>query len=286
MDNQTTTNTDSSSLTSTTTSEESNKITVDNTSECNNSSTSTSTTTTTTTTNTTNPENKIIINGVDVTHLSKNQRKKLIKNERWEQIKDQKKAYLKKKKKENKKKRKQQRTPEEKLHATEIKKKKKRDPSTIEYANDIIFDFELCDLMGDKEEKSLVTQMCFLYGVNRKAEKPFNLYITGFGGRIKPIFENMSGFSFWNMKCHTESYLDIFKKEDLVYLTSDSPNVITELDPKKKYIIGGLVDHNRLKGITYKKAQEQGIETAQLPIGNYIQMASRKILAVNHGKVC
>lgn len=39
----------------------------------------------------------------------------------------------------------------------------------------------------------------------------------------------------------------------------------------------------RSQGITYKIAQEQGIATAQLPIGEYLRMTSRKVLAVNHG---
>lgn len=39
-----------------------------------------------------------------------------------------------------------------------------------------------------------------------------------------------------------------------------------------------------LQGITYKKAVEQGIGHAQLPLGNFVKMNSRKVLAVNHGK--
>lgn len=46
---------------------------------------------------------------------------------------------------------------------------------------------------------------------------------------------------------HEENHLDIFAKEELVYLTSDSENVLTELDDKKVYVIGALVDHNQYK---------------------------------------
>ncbi|KAH0615866.1 hypothetical protein JD844_026460 [Phrynosoma platyrhinos] len=80
----------------------------------------------------------------------------------------------------------------------------------------------------------------------------------------------------------SEHYSELIKKEDLVYLTSDSPDVLNELDESKAYVIGGLVDHNHHKGITYKRAQEQGIRHAQLPLGIFVKMNSRKVLAVNH----
>ena len=67
----------------------------------------------------------------------------------------------------------------------------------------------------------------------------------------------------------------------LIYLTSDSPHTITTLLPHKAYIIGGLVDRNRHKGICYARAQEAGIATAKLPIGEYMQMASRFVLTTN-----
>ncbi|KAI1608924.1 guanine-1-methyltransferase-domain-containing protein [Exophiala viscosa] len=69
---------------------------------------------------------------------------------------------------------------------------------------------------------------------------------------------------------------------EIVYLTSDSPETLTELSPYSTYIVGGLVDKNRHKGICYKIAKERGIKTAKLPIGDYLEMASRKVLATNH----
>lgn len=82
-----------------------------------------------------------------------------------------------------------------------------------------------------------------------------------------------------------KSYIDLFKKESLVYLTADSPNTITKLSRDKVYIIGGIVDRNRLKGITYQKAVEQGIETAKLPLDTVVEMGSAtRVLTVNHGR--
>lgn len=71
-------------------------------------------------------------------------------------------------------------------------------------------------------------------------------------------------------------------KPSIVYLTSDSPNTLNRLEPNTSYIVGGIVDKNRHKGLCYKRACERGIETARLPIGEYMTMQSRSVLTINH----
>jgi tRNA (guanine9-N1)-methyltransferase len=69
---------------------------------------------------------------------------------------------------------------------------------------------------------------------------------------------------------------------ETIYLSADSDYTLTELKPFSTYIIGGLVDKNREKGICAARASAAGIKTARLPIGDYLAMASRKVLTTNH----
>jgi tRNA (guanine9-N1)-methyltransferase len=69
---------------------------------------------------------------------------------------------------------------------------------------------------------------------------------------------------------------------EIVYLSAESENVLTHLKPNGTYIIGGLVDKNRHKGICHRRAVERGIKTAKLPIKEYLEMRDRQVLVTNH----
>ena len=58
--------------------------------------------------------------------------------------------------------------------------------------------------------------------------------------------------------------------------------MLTELENNKFYVIGGLVDHNSHKGLCHREATALGIQTARLPIDQFIHLNSRKVLTVNH----
>ena len=77
--------------------------------------------------------------------------------------------------------------------------------------------------------------------------------------------------------------MDVFSGEiqNICYLTSDSPNEITEFDENKIYVIGGFVDHNHHKSLCYNLALKNNIQHAQLPIGKFMHMKTRQVLTVN-----
>ncbi|KAI1811617.1 hypothetical protein GGS20DRAFT_578953 [Poronia punctata] len=70
--------------------------------------------------------------------------------------------------------------------------------------------------------------------------------------------------------------------KSIVYLTADSPYTLERLEPNTCYIVGGIIDKNREKGLCYKIAREKKIRTAKLPIGEYMVLQHRHILATNH----
>merc|ERR1712059_94784 len=98
------------------------------------------------------------------------------------------------------------------------------------------------------------------YSINRRLPNPLQLHMTSFEGRFDKVFPS----------------------DDIVYLSSDSENVLTDLEENKVYIIGALVDHNHNKGICHSKATEAGVATARLPIDEFISMKTRKVLTINH----
>uniref|UniRef100_A0A1A8N0Z4 tRNA methyltransferase 10 homolog A n=2 Tax=Nothobranchius TaxID=28779 RepID=A0A1A8N0Z4_9TELE len=212
-------------------------------------------------------------------NMSKRQRKKLLKQQKWEEERDMRKQ----RRKERKQQRQQQRqSNQEQERGHGPRKRLRRDvtPSSLRLVVDCSFD----DLMLIKDIRKLYKQIQRCYAENRRASRPVQFYLTSLGGQLKQnMDEKDKGWINWkDITIKAEHFSDVVAKDELVYLTSDSPNVLEELDQKKAYVIGGLVDHNHHKGITYERAAELGIEHAQLPLGSFVKMNSRKVLAVNH----
>uniref|UniRef100_A0A1A8KX26 tRNA methyltransferase 10 homolog A n=1 Tax=Nothobranchius kuhntae TaxID=321403 RepID=A0A1A8KX26_NOTKU len=212
-------------------------------------------------------------------NMSKRQRKKLLKQQKWEEERD----LRKQRRKERKQQRQQQRQSnreQERGHGPRKRLRRDVTPSSLRLVVDCSFD----DLMLIKDIRKLYKQIQRCYAENRRASRPVQFYLTSLGGQLKQnMDEKDKGWINWkDITIKAEHYSDVVAKDELVYLTSDSPNVLEELDQKKAYVIGGLVDHNHHKGITYERAAELGIEHAQLPLGSFVKMNSRKVLAVNH----
>lgn len=210
--------------------------------------------------------------------LSKNQLRKLKNREKWLAIKADKRKHERAKKKKRYADARSQGIslgPSRKALKLNSMKDSK---CQIRVAVDCSFD----NLMSEKDVMKLVKQLQSCYSVNRRVENPLQFYVCGINGQTKERLDNIGDCKNWDVYFTAEKYTEKFEKAQLIYLSSESENILTELENDKVYIIGGLVDHNSYKGLCHRLAVENDIAHAQLPISEYIQMKSRKVLTVNH----
>lgn len=168
---------------------------------------------------------------------------------------------------------------------------------------------------------SMASQVTRCYSDCRKAKYRTHLAISSFGGALRERFEGilLNQHKTWDVEFHDAHFTEVAKEAtewmtgprggelagalsrpnrvpeteanstesmrqcgEVVYLTSDSPNTLQTLQPYSTYIIGGIVDKNRHKGICYQRACDYEVKTAKLPISEHIKMSSRQVLTTNH----
>ncbi|KAJ0180479.1 hypothetical protein K1T71_003883 [Dendrolimus kikuchii] len=209
---------------------------------------------------------------------TKNQMRKWLKKVRWENRKAEKRAKEKVRAKERRK--------EAKAANIDLgpnrKVLKKMKLEKVKSTTGIIIDLSFDDLMTEKDRFKVIKQILRCYSINRRSDTPMQFHITSFGGKSKHDISRHNGYENWDVEFHEKAYLDIFPKDKIVYLTSESDNVIENFEEDTFYIIGGLVDHNQHKGLCHKIAVEQGIRHGQLPLSKYINMKTRKVLTIDH----
>lgn len=154
----------------------------------------------------------------------------------------------------------------------------------------IVIDCSFEGLMNEMERKSLSVQVAQAYGANRGTDNPAAMHLTGLGGSsdLMGRLQGMSGFDKWrHVTVHDETRLDVIfpAPRQIVYLSSEAEEDLDQLecDGSTVYVVGGLVDHNRLKGLTHGRAKIAGFKTCRLPFDAHLrgQLQSRKVISVN-----
>ncbi|OQV21183.1 putative tRNA methyltransferase 10-like protein B [Hypsibius exemplaris] len=133
----------------------------------------------------------------------------------------------------------------------------------------LVVDMSFSDIMSPKEIGQLASQINYMYSTNKKVEQPFCMHLCGLekGTLLRSEVEKRCpGFDNYKIKVFEEHLETIFAKEDLIYFSPDSPNILTEIDPTKVYVIGGLVDGTPKREVSLSRAAGIGCATARLPI--------------------
>ncbi|EPR61112.1 tRNA (guanine(9)-N(1))-methyltransferase [Toxoplasma gondii RUB] len=80
-----------------------------------------------------------------------------------------------------------------------------------------------------------------------------------------------------------EGATETVEEPQIVYLSGDAETILEDLRPGYHYVIGGVVDRNRHKGLTFRKSKTEKVHAARLPIREYLgkELEGSTILTVN-----
>ena len=106
----------------------------------------------------------------------------------------------------------------------------------------VVLDLDFQGMMHEGECRSLAGQVVRCHAANKRSSTPFQLHLCSLGGTTLTQLQKMPGFEKWPVVRERRPYIEVFqgRRQDLVYLTADSENELTGLDPTKVYIVGGL----------------------------------------------
>ena len=135
---------------------------------------------------------------------------------------------------------------------------------------DMGFEYE----MNEIELADATNQVKYAYSCNKAHCEPVHLSLCNVDKHSKTsklLERNLHNlYTEKPITVSSESYLDTYPREKLVYLTNDSKHYLTEYREDDICIIGGCVDKPH-RILTAKKAKRESLRTAALPISRYIQ---------------
>lgn len=150
-----------------------------------------------------------------------------------------------------------------------------RNAQAMMFDQSLVFDMSYESNMSRREIENTVSQLLEVEGWNRRAKEPFHLHFCNLqpnGAYAKELLKRY-GAEPWNRLLVTSTnlqHVDVFPREQLVYLTADSPNVLRAFDHSKVYIIGALVDRSSQSGLSLANAKRLKLATARLPLDNFL----------------
>ncbi|KAK5874145.1 hypothetical protein PBY51_019118 [Eleginops maclovinus] len=139
----------------------------------------------------------------------------------------------------------------------------------------LVFDMSYDSNMARRELENTVQQLMEVEGWNRRATEPYNLHFCNLkadGAYHKELLKRY-GAEVWErmlINSSDQHYIDLFPREQIVYLTADSPNILRKYDHSKVYIVGALVDRSIQSGLSLANAKRLNLATARLPLDQYL----------------
>ncbi|TSK17808.1 Mitochondrial ribonuclease P protein 1 [Bagarius yarrelli] len=150
-----------------------------------------------------------------------------------------------------------------------------RAAQAMRFGQPLVFDMSYDQHMMRRELENTISQLMESEGWNRRSIDPFHLHFCNLqpDGTYQRELLKRYGQETWDrlfVTATSRHHVDIFPRENLVYLTADSPNVMRTFDHSKVYVVGAMVDRSIQSGMSLANGKRFNLSTARLPLDEYL----------------
>ncbi|XP_064485250.1 mitochondrial ribonuclease P protein 1 homolog [Ornithodoros turicata] len=142
------------------------------------------------------------------------------------------------------------------------------------FGQTVVYDCDYEHIMQKREIINAADQLQEVYSANRAHSDPFNLVFCNlraeseYKARVLRALHHLEEPTCL-ITSTEKSYLDIYPKERIVYLTPDAKKTLT-YNPDDIYVVGAIVDKTIQKPVSLAKAKREGLRMAKLPLDDYL----------------
>ncbi|CAH1396336.1 unnamed protein product [Nezara viridula] len=139
------------------------------------------------------------------------------------------------------------------------------------FGQKLVIDCSYDEHMTPKEAALCAKQLTYLFAENRLSDDPFDLYFCNADKNSK-LIQRLTKYiptvhdETFPLNITKNSYMDLFPKEQLVYLTPHCRENLKTFSHDDIYIIGAMVDKVNNDPLSLGKAKALGLRMARLPL--------------------
>jgi ribonuclease P protein 1 len=147
--------------------------------------------------------------------------------------------------------------------------------SAMQFGRPLVLDCGYDEFMSPREAKNCAKQVEILLTLNRNHNQPFNLHLCNVApdsrmmGYLEKIIPTIRDDAY-PLIVTEQSYLNLFPKKELVYLSPHAKEELEEYDENEIYIIGGMVDKSDPRPFSLAKAKKENVRMKKLPLDKYL----------------
>ncbi|KAG1659744.1 tRNA methyltransferase 10 C [Nymphon striatum] len=155
------------------------------------------------------------------------------------------------------------------------------------FEQNIVFDMSYDKYMKNYESMNTASQLKHAYSFNKKNTAPCHINFCNVNREDKlydDMLKHLPNFKNDDFLCNVteKSFMDVFPRDRLVYLSPDAPQVLQNYDHDAIYIIAAYVDKGKLGDkISLANSKKLDINMAKLPLDTYLRFKGNKVLTID-----